>query len=165
MEMTPQHKESRRIPALLVAITLGVVLSPLAQNWSPKPKDNFPLSYYPMFSARRASEYSTPTLVAVNAQGQRTTLPHRFAGSGGFNEVRHQVRARISNGKAKSLCRKLARRISREENWKEKELMTVQVITATHNLDDYFAGKKAAASEVLHASCPVQNEASQEVKP
>lgn len=165
MDMNAEATSGKKIAALWIAVTLAVVLSPLSQNWSPTPKDNFPLSYYPMFSARRTSEYSTPTLIALTAQGQKTTLPYRFAGSGGFNEVRHQVRARIKDGKAKSLCRKLARRIAREEEWRKKGIMTVQVITATHNLDEYFAGRKEATKEKIHASCPVQSEQSQAVQP
>jgi hypothetical protein len=164
MEMDTTKSESRWMPVLFIAITLGTVLSPLAQNWSPQPKDNFPLSYYPMFSARRGSEYSTPSLLGLDAQGRRTILPYRFAGSGGFNEVRHQVRSRIGNGKAKSLCRKLARRIGREKEWQEKQIMTVQVITATHKMDAYFAGNKAALEEKVHASCPVEKDAKGEVQ-
>jgi hypothetical protein len=163
--MNVEVSEKRRGPVLLIACTLLVVLSPIAQNWSDKPKDNFPLSYYPMFSALRAAEYSTPTLVAFNAEGKPTVLNYELAGSGGFNEVRRQVRSRIAKNKAKTLCRKVARRVAREEDLKSLHLSTVQVITATHNIDAYFAGNKTPVRQKVHATCPVKEEVSQEVRP
>ncbi|NJM08485.1 hypothetical protein HC891_23350 [Candidatus Gracilibacteria bacterium] len=35
-------------------VLVGAVLAPLIENWRAAPRDNFPLSYYPMFSARRS---------------------------------------------------------------------------------------------------------------
>ncbi len=162
--MNLKSPESRRGPVLLIVCTLAVVLSPIQQNWMPKPQDNFPLSHYPMFSALRGSEYSTPTLVAINAKGEKTIIPYHLAGGGGLNEVRRQVRTQIDNKKAKSLCRKLARRIARKEDWKVRDLSTVQVITATHNIDGYFAGNRQPVREKIHASCAIQNEVSQEAR-
>jgi hypothetical protein len=113
-----------------------------------------------MFSALRAAEYSTPTLVAFNAEGKPTVLNYELAGSGGFNEVRRQVRSRIAKNKAKTLCRKVARRVAREEDLKSLDLSTVQVITATHNIDAYFAGNKTPVRQKVHATCPVKEESS-----
>jgi hypothetical protein len=163
--MNVEVSEKRRGPVLLIVCTLIVVLSPIAQNWSAKPKDNFPLSYYPMFSALREAEYSTPTLVALNPEGKATVLSYELVGSGGFNEVRRQVRSRIAKNKAKSLCRKLARRVAREEDLRSLDLSSIQIITATHNIDAYFAGNKTPVKQKVHASCPVKEEVSAEVRP
>jgi len=40
---------------------LAAVLWPLRENWRAARRDSFPLSYYPMFSARRRSASASPT--------------------------------------------------------------------------------------------------------
>lgn len=163
--MQSEPLESRRGPVLLSVCALAVVLSPITQNWSRAPHDNFPLSYYPMFSAKRGAEYKTPTLVALNDKGERTVLSYEVAGSGGFNEVRRQIRSRIEHKKAKSLCRKVAKRVVRDETLRGQNFTNIQIITATHNIDAYFAGNKTPVEEKVHATCPVMQETQAEVRP
>lgn len=148
----------RLVPGLIIAMTLGLVLSPIKNNWEKDPKDNFPLSYFPMFSAARGDRYSSPTLVGFNRDGKRSVVPYTFAGSGGLNEVRRQVRNRIEQHKAQALCEKVARRIARSKRPASAEIESLQVITATHNLNAFFHGNKQPLKEKVHASCPVVRE-------
>lgn len=149
-------------PAAAIVVTLGLVLAPVTENWEKKPKDNFPLSYYPMFSAARGETYSSPSLVGWTREGERRLVPHTFAGGGGFNEVRRQVRSRIEEHKAKDLCRKVARRVARSGRREVAGIERLQVITATHNLNSYFHGDKQAVKEKVHATCPVTREQKEE---
>lgn len=152
-------------PGLMIAMTLGLVLSPIRNNWAKEPKDSFPLSYYPMFSASRGDRYSSPSLVGWTRDGKRSVVPYTFAGSGGLNEVRRQVRKRIEEQKAQALCEKVARRVARSPRLTAAGIEGLQVITATHNLNAFFHGNKQALKEKVHASCPVvreQNAVSQE---
>ena len=55
--------------SLLSLALIGAVLSPIRQNWRPKPHDSFPLSYFPMFSARRKAVESFYYLVARDENG------------------------------------------------------------------------------------------------
>ncbi len=142
-------------PVLAIVFTVGLVLSPITQNWSQKPKDNFPLSYYPMFSAVRGETYTSPAMVGWTAAGERRVVPYTFAGSGGLNEVRRQVRTRIQERKAKQLCRKVARRVARSSRPEMAGIERLQIVMATHNLDAYFHGDKRAVKEKLYAACPV----------
>jgi len=82
-------------------------------------------------------------------------VPYTFAGSGGLNEVRRQIRARIQERKAKQLCRKVARRLGRSSRPDMAGIERVQVVMATHNLDAYFHGDKRAVKEKVYAACPV----------
>jgi hypothetical protein len=142
-------------PVLAIAFTAGLVLSPITQNWNRKPKDNFPLSYYPMFSAVRGETYTSPAMVGWTAAGERRVVPYTFAGSGGLNEVRRQLRSRIQDRKAEQLCRKVAKRVARSARPDMAGVERLQVVMATHNLDAYFHGDKRAVKEKVYAACPV----------
>ncbi len=153
------HSMNGRLgPALIIAATLTLVMLPVRENWAAKPKDSFPLSYYPMFSATRGATYSSPSLVGWTHDGQRRVIPYTFAGGGGFNEVRRQVRTLIGDKKAQDVCRKVARRLARSQRSEAAGIEKLQVLTATHNLDQYFRGNKQAIRERVHATCPVVRE-------
>ncbi|MBA3610966.1 MAG: hypothetical protein H0W54_06065 [Rubrobacter sp.] len=135
-------------------LTVCAVLWPVVQNWREKPKDGFPLSHYPMFSARRSKSASVTYLVGLGAGGGRHPLPYTYAGTGGLNQVRRQINRVVRGGKADTLCRIVAVKVAREERL--ADVVTVQVVTGRYRLTDYFAGKKDPLSEVVHASCSVE---------
>ena len=76
--MTPQ--EQRWAASLSLAL-LSAVLAPIRRNWSARPRDGFPFSHYPMFSARRRATTTVHYLAGVTAGGERIRLPYRFAGT------------------------------------------------------------------------------------
>lgn len=147
--------ESRRLPALLIVCTLSAILSPAAENWKRKPADNFPLSYFPMFSAKRGATYTAQTIYGVDPGGERVVLPYGFAGAGGFNSVRRQLRVRVREQRADSLCTKVADRVSRSQRSEHGDLREVRIASETHDVDAFFAGVRRPLSEELHASCPI----------
>lgn len=142
-------------PAILIAATLLVLLSPIVENWKAKPADSFPLSYFPMFSAQRGSTLTGQSIVGVDGRGQRRVLPYQFAGNGGFNQVRRQVRAKVKAARSEELCATIAKRLrrSRKKDW--SQLQTVQVLTVTHDVDKFFARGPSQISEKMHAACAV----------
>jgi len=148
-------QESRRRPALAIAGTLLVLLTPVLENWKARPRDSFPLSYYPMFSHKREATYAAQALVGINADGTRRVLPYQLAGSGGFNEVRRQIRARLKDKKPDALCRQVARRVSRTTRYDLRGVREVMVSTQTHDIAAFFAGKQQPLSEKTHATCVV----------
>lgn len=147
--------DSRRGPAIFITLMLLVTLLPIRQHFLKSPQDSFPLSYYPMFSARRAKSYSSPTLRGGDANGRTVTLHHRFAGSGGFNEVRRQLRTRIERGSADQVCTSVAHRLSRVKSGPFHGLSWVEVATGTHHLDAYFHGETQPRKVKVHARCAV----------
>jgi hypothetical protein len=147
------------LAGLLGVVLVGAVLSPIAENWRREPEDGFPLSYYPMFTAERGETSSVTHLVGVDGRGNQAPLPYTFAGTGGLNQVRRQISRIVSRGGADTLCRTVASRVARADRPPFDELVTVRIVTATHDLDDYFTGRnKGAVAERVRAECRVGRE-------
>ncbi len=126
---------------LAAAFSLAVLLAilwPIRQNWQPKPKDDFPLSYFPMFSHKRGATYKVNYFIGYDDQGQRYCVPYRFAGSGGFNQVRRQINKKVKRGKGASVLDKVAERLARSEQEPYLRLTRVALVTGEYHLDDYF---------------------------
>src|ERR1041384_5564559 len=79
---------------------IGSVLWPIQENWRRKPHDNFPLSYYPMFSSKRDAVETFYYLFGRDEQGVRHYIPHKIIGAGGGNSVRRQLRRNVNEGRA-----------------------------------------------------------------
>lgn len=139
----------------LSILTLCVVLWPISQNWRNKPADSFPLSYYPMFSAYRSESAEVTYLRGVDAQGSTQPLRYSYAGSGGLNQVRRQIRKTVRAGKADELCQSVAAKVARRKTVSLANLVSVQIVTGDYKLDEYFGGNKTPSSEKLHATCQV----------
>lgn len=153
IQLEQKPSGSRRLPGVLIVCTLAVLLSPVAENWKRKPVDSFPLSYYPMFSAKRAATYSAQTIYGVDGSGKRTVLPYRLAGTGGFNAVRRQLRVHVKEKRAAELCRGVAARLSRSSRRELAGIREIRIATQTHNVDAFFAGERTPLSEKVHAVC------------
>jgi hypothetical protein len=126
---------------------LGAVLWPIVENWRPEPRDDFPLSYYPMFSARRGKRTKVNYMIGLDAAGRRVYIPHRLIGQGGFNQTRRQVNRIVRRGDADTLLRKVTPRIFK----KYPELVTVQLVTGTYELKRFFSGDRTPHAEEVHA--------------
>jgi hypothetical protein len=149
-------------PSLFTVLLLGAILAPIAQDVRPEAerKDSFPFSYYPMFSQDRHGEYVVTYLLGLDQRGDRYMLPHVLAGNAGFNQTRRQINRFLRDGKADVLCGSVARALAEDTDGDEpprrnEKIVTVQVVTGTFRLAEYFGGHKAPAAELVRASCPV----------
>lgn len=122
------------------------------------PQDSFPLSYYPMFSFKRKGDTKITYLVGFDSQGNRKKLPYQFAGQGGLNQVRKQIVKFVRKGQAEKLCKIVASKAALSTDTPDLELVSVQIVTGTFNLTDYFKGQTEPGSEKVHSSCPVVRE-------
>ena len=147
------------------ALMIGAVLMPVVQNWRERPKDGFPLSYYPMFSLKRSDSTTVRYLVGLDAHGRRHLLPHTYAGTGGLNQVRRQINKVVRGGKADTLCRLVAAKVAQRDEERFAGVVTVQVVVGRYRLTDYFAEKRGSVwermdasrtREHVEASCPVE---------
>jgi len=147
-------------------LLMGATLAPVAQYWNPTPKDNFPFSYYTMFSEKRSDTYVVSYLVGLDGRGNRHTISYSFAGSGGLNQTRRQINRLIREGKADTLCRSVASAVAKEVATPYSDIVTVQIVTARFRFADYFAGNKTPMTEQVHASCRIaRGERTTEVGP
>ena len=149
------------------ALVVGAVLLPVVQNWRERPKDGFPLSYYPMFSLKRSDSTTVRYLVGLDAHGERHLLPHTYAGTGGLNQVRRQINKVVRGGKAGTLCRLVAARVAQRDEERFAGVVTVQVVVGRYRLTDYFAERRGSVwermdasrtREHVEASCPVEGD-------
>lgn len=150
----------KRIPALLSAVVVLILLSPLLENWKAKPHDSFPLSYFPMFAARRGETYQANSLVGLDAAGNRTLLSYRLAGSGGFNQVRRQITAKLKKKRGDEICETVASKLARSRRRDLRNVETVQVVSVTHDMNKFFARGNSQVAEKVYASCAVPREQS-----
>jgi hypothetical protein len=144
--------EDGRAAALFGVALLALVLWPVRQNWRATKTDSFPLSYYPMFSARRRRRMRVTHLVGYDGAGGVHVLPYLYAGSGGLNQVRKQIARTVERGDAAELCRKVAAYPPRAG---DLPLVSVAVVTSEYRVSRFFAGAREPASVVVHATAAV----------
>lgn len=142
---TNQHKA---IAAIFSIVVLLLVLSPVVENWRKTPVDNFPLSYYPMFSKKREATYTLRYVVGYDEQQQRYHIPYHYIGSGGFNQVRRQINKQCKKGKSEKLAKKVARCLAKSKEPLYQNLERVEVVKGTYNFEIYFVkGDKTPLQE------------------
>ena len=132
-----------------------VILSPIVQNWAEDPHDDFPLSYYPMFSRKRGETTRISYVVGFDAAGNRTTIRHKHAGTGGLNQVRRQIKRMVRKNRAAELCPSIVDNLLRSKRERYADVIEVQIITGKFRFDDYMTGNKEPLEEQVRARCPV----------
>ena len=142
------HDSERLLASVLSAGMIAAVLWPVRQNRRREPVDGFPLSYYPMFSARRRAKARVIHLVGVDADGGSIRIPYACAGEGGLNQVRRQIGRACREGRAAALCELVAGDVCRRPAL--ANVVEVRLVESTFRLDDYFLRRDAAiGSRVL----------------
>ena len=154
----PFTPKERSLAALFSLVMIGVVLSPIVENGRDRPQDSFPLSYYPMFTTKRGATYNVTYLAASDAAGHRQGLSYRLAGSGGFNQVRRQIRKTARDGRADQLCACVAAKLAPRDGEPYIDLIDVHVLTGTFDIARYFSGDKMPVKEKIHATCSIERE-------
>jgi hypothetical protein len=136
------------------AVLLLVVASPVIENWKSPAHDDFPLSYFRMFSEERADTQRVNYLVGIDAEGARFLIPYKYVGPGGMNQVREQINKRVKDGKSVSLCQTVATRVAKAGS-RLPALSTIEVTSGIYRLSEYFTGQQAPSAEIVRARCAV----------
>jgi len=147
--------EGKLLPALFSVLLIALVLSPINENFRAKPTDGFPLSHFPMFTSKRETTESVTHLVGLDASGNRHVIPHRFAGTGGMNQVRKQISKSARNEDAPKLCQTVAEKVAQRRGERYAKIVKVVVVSGEYNLNDYFAGAKNPVKEKIRVDCEV----------
>ncbi|MBQ4819291.1 hypothetical protein [Aquimarina sp. MMG016] len=125
--------------AILISISIIVlILSPILENWASKPNDNFPLSYYPMFSKKRNATYGLYYFVGYDSNQNRYKIPYKLAGTGGFNQVRRQIKKAARSDNAKVFTQKVAERIAAKKKYPYAKLKRIELVKGYYHLEKYF---------------------------
>jgi hypothetical protein len=146
------------VAAAFSVAMIGAMLTAVPQNWQAVPRDSFPLSYFPMFSAQRPDLQTEHYVAGWDARGNRYVIPYGSIAPGGslVRIRRATVRAMVARGQARQVCQNVSRRIVARNEPALRSLVRLEVVSGTFNLFEYLRGNKAAKSEVVRATCPIQ---------
>jgi hypothetical protein len=142
--------------ALLAVAVLGAVLYPLRQYARPADQrvDGFPLSYYPMFTARRSRRKELHFVIAEDQYGGRRYLPYRLLGAGGLNQVRRQLNRVVDSNRAAGFAAALAERVAAERGF--EDVTRVAILRGTFDLDDCMLSGRIQGEETVLAEAEVR---------
>jgi len=117
----------RVVGAAVSIAAIALVLGPLARD--PVRGDSFPLSTYPMFAFRRATQQTLTYAVGWTAGGERRTLrPGHVAN----HEVMQAAMAfQTARGREPALCAAIAARVAADPEL--ADVVRVQIVRATHD--------------------------------
>lgn len=151
------HRGERARATVFSAAVLAAVLSPLLQYRRPLPErvDGFPLSWYPMFSAKRRRRMSITHAVGVTADGSRQVLPFDALGPGGVNQVRRQLhRVAVREARPDAYAGALADRIARSRDW--ADVVRVEVVRTRFDLDNCLISRQIDGEVTVLGSAEVR---------
>jgi hypothetical protein len=151
------HRGERARAAVFSAALLAAVLSPLLQYRRPLAErvDGFPLSWYPMFSAKRRRRMSVTHAVGVTADGSRHFLPFETLGPGGVNQVRRQLhRVAVREARADAYAGVLAGRVACSRDW--ADVVRVEVVRTRFDLDNCLISRQVDGESTVLASAEVR---------
>lgn len=130
-----------RVYAILVTLLVcGVVLSPITQGFRASPRDDFPLSWYPMF-ARPRPKWETPVyVIGLKSDGSRQKLSQQWWTAGGFNQGATQLIQAAQAGKSalEPLCTRIATKVGKKKSAELEGVVEVAILRGKYSLDRWF---------------------------
>jgi hypothetical protein len=135
---------------------IGTMLSAVVQNFQARPRDSFPFSYFPMFTANIANLQTENYVVGRDAGGRRYPVHYNnIAPGGSLPRVRKATRDMVSRGQSAQLCQMASARIAERNPRALSSVVSLEVMTGTYNLSEYLRGNKKPKSETVLATCAV----------
>ena len=149
--------QKKFIIASICIICLLIVASPITENWKDDPKDDFPLSYYPMFTHIWGGSTFVTYFIGVDKNKNYYSIPHIYVIPGSsFNTVRKQIIKIVRNGQAKQLCNFAARELRKVTVEPYSKTIALGVITSRINIEEFMNKRFKFPKEYkIHAQCLV----------
>jgi len=129
---------SKPLATMFSILILAALLWPVQENFERKPEDDFPLSYYPMFSHKRKATYSMPYVVGYDSLQNRYFIPYKYAGTGGFNQVRRQMRQMVRENRHEELIVRVAERLEDRKRAPFDKLERIELVKGKYHFEDFF---------------------------
>jgi hypothetical protein len=147
--LTVVARHTRLVAYGAIAVVLVVVgLVPLVLD-----RDSYPLSTYPMFSARRTTSESVDTAVALDASGAVERLgPERIAGTDEIILATATVGGAINAGTTDALCTEIAGRVASSG---PASAVTIEVVTERYDAILWYRGDRTPIDKTVHSTCAV----------
>ena len=150
------QERGRAIAAIVSLLVITVVYWPIHHNWSDHPVDDFPLSYYPMFTSQRGSTTTLYHAVGRTQDGDTVNLPGKLAGAGGMNAVRRQMRKLCRDGRADQLAAQVSERLADSRLVNHNKIIAVDVVKSRYALESCIAESADPVSQEVLATHPIQ---------
>jgi hypothetical protein len=150
----PEPTAAKRAIGLGCAAALALTLAPVTENWKQAPADDFPLSYYPMFSQPVGETYRVTHVVGLDRDGREHVIPYRYLGKAGLNEVRLSVR-RAARREPQRFCERVAAELAADASPELRSVRQLVLRTGVYALEPFYAGRIEARSIEEHARCRV----------
>jgi hypothetical protein len=137
--------------ALVTVLALAAVAYPLRRE--PLRRDDFPLSTYPMFAARRKdARIHLDYVVATGAPDRRRHVPPELIAGPEVMQAMMTISRAVNRGHAATLCAEVAARLAPRAGWRAYD--TVQVITGDHLAVEYLT-RGVLGREQVRATCAI----------
>jgi hypothetical protein len=142
----------RRGPALLVSVV--IVAATVWPALRDPPRDSFPLSNYPMFSAKRGVAW-LDVVVGFDAAGESRPIPPRLVASFEVMQASETIRHAVRRRQARRLCDDVAARVAADE--RHADVVRLEVQSRRFDPATYFAdaGGRAPSKLRVRARCAV----------
>jgi hypothetical protein len=144
-----------RIASIVSAVVVLAVLWPVRQNFRAEPVDDFPLSYFPMFTDLRNGRTTLTHPIGIRADGTAIDLHYKTVSSSGMNQVRRQINKRVREEGAEPLCEKVAERVRKSKDPALNGLVAVAIVEDRYEFETFFGGDPRPASRDVLAQIPI----------
>jgi hypothetical protein len=142
---------------LMLGLTVAVFL-PVHPAFRGQYGDEFPFSWYPMFSRPRPELEPVHYMIGLTAEGEKIILHSRYYVKGGMNQARRQI-DRLSKKRSTALetCERAARRIRRETKF--RDLIELRVVRGFYDMRKYFElRQRDPEREIIIARCSARRD-------
>lgn len=141
----------------LTVVLCVAVLLPVHEDFRGPRGDDFPFSWYPMFSRPRPDPEWSHYVVGRTASGERVLIPSWYYVKGSMNQARRQLDHLVREPRtAMETCERAAKKIARSRRKKMDEVQSVRVVRGYFHMEEYFSkGNKEPVREITFAHCKV----------
>jgi hypothetical protein len=150
-----------RVYAVILSVGMALAIcSPLHPRLRGVEGDNFPLSWYPMFSRPREEIETLTYVIGLEQDRTRHIIHYSLYSPGGMNSARHHIRDVARSRKAgRATCKHIAKGVAARQKGPLSRVRTVMIVRGKYRLAEYFGnGNKQPISEVATHTCTVNRE-------
>lgn len=145
---------------LVLVLALYVLVAVLVAGpaFREPPRDDFPLSNYPMFSERKDPRVNIQQVVARDEAGQETILPPRFVANEEVMQAAATLRRAMHAGPdaLAALCAQIADRVAGSSETALRSAGEVLIFSRRVHAVRYFEGDTRPEHEELLGRCEVR---------
>jgi hypothetical protein len=130
--------QTKKAAAFISIMLIVITLSPVVMNWVEDRVDEFPFSYYPMFSLKRSEVYIQDHLIGYDADEEQYIIPCSYYKPVMFNTARRQINKYVDLGMADTLAVMVAENIASDPSGEMDHIVRVEVVKGTFHIDNFF---------------------------